>query len=69
MIMSNIVVVPDKGAQCEYIADGISGYMFKDYSVAGIIAQIDTIRAHADLDVLASAARHAIRSFYGLSLR
>lgn len=69
MMMGNIVVVPDKGAQCEYIADGVSGFMFKDYSVAGIVAQIDTIRAHADLDALASAARHAIRGFYGLSLR
>ncbi|OYU15653.1 MAG: hypothetical protein CFE37_04845 [Alphaproteobacteria bacterium PA4] len=67
MMMANIVVVPDKGAQCEYIVDGVSGFMFKDYSVAGIVAQIDAIRAHADLDALALAARQAIRGFYGLA--
>jgi glycosyltransferase involved in cell wall biosynthesis len=68
MMMGNIVVVPDKGAQREYIVDCVSGFMFKDYSVAGIVAQIDIIMEHAELDALAAAARHAIRSFYGLSL-
>lgn len=66
MMTANIVVVPDKGAQLEYITDGISGFMFRNYSVTGVITQIDRIRAHPDLDALTHAARHAIRSFYNL---
>jgi glycosyltransferase involved in cell wall biosynthesis len=67
MMMGNIVVVPDEGAQLEYISDGISGFLFATHSVDGVVRQIERIRAQPDLDHLAAASRAAIRAFYGLA--
>lgn len=64
MMMANIVVVPDAGAQLEYITDGATGFLFTSYSVAGVVAQIERIRAHDDLADLATTARRGIQAFY-----
>lgn len=66
MMMSNIVVVPDKGAQLEYVKDGFSGFLFRTHSVEGVLEQIERILAHADLEVLAEQSRKSIRGFYGI---
>jgi glycosyltransferase involved in cell wall biosynthesis len=66
MMMGNIVIVPDKGAQLEYVEDGVSGFMFREHSVAGVLAQIDRVLAHEDLNALAAQARRSICNFYGL---
>jgi glycosyltransferase involved in cell wall biosynthesis len=66
MMMGNIVIVPDKGAQLEYVEDGMSGFLFREHSVAGVLEQVDRVLVHGDLDNLAAQARRSIRSFYGL---
>ena len=65
MMMGNIVIVPDKGAQLEYVEDGMSGFLFREHSVAGVLVAIQNILDHEDLDRLAIESRHRIRKFYG----
>lgn len=66
MMMSNIVVVPNKGAHLEYIEDGLTGFLFQIYSVAGIVAQIERVLSHNNLEILAQKSRQSIRRFYGV---
>lgn len=64
MMMGNIVIVPDKGAQLEYLEDGVSGFLFREHSVVGVLATIERVLDNGDLDGLASQSRHAIKAFY-----
>lgn len=66
MMMGNIVIVPDKGAQLEYVEDGVSGFLFREHTVAGVLEQIDRVLAQGDLRGQADRARRAIRDFYAL---
>ncbi len=65
MIMGNIVVVPPKGGQLEYVSDGENGFVFKQYSVEGILDTINRILAHENLSAFAIGARRSMRAFYG----
>ncbi len=64
MMMGNIVIVPDKGAQLEYIEDGKSGFFFTAHTKEGVIQQIERVLASGKLDTLAKNSRDSIRAFY-----
>lgn len=64
MALGNIVVVPPVGAQLEYVTDGLGGFVFQDYTLDGILTQINRILEHDDLAKLAAQARTEIRDFY-----
>jgi glycosyltransferase involved in cell wall biosynthesis len=68
MMMGNIIIIPPVGAQLEYVTDGDNGFVFRDYSLAGILEQITRILDHNNLNTLGNRARQSILNFYANQL-
>lgn len=68
MIMGNIIVVPPVGAQLEYVNDSDNGFVFRDYSLAGILEQITRILEHNNLQTMGNQARQSMLNFYATQL-
>ena len=64
MMMGNIVVVPNQGAHLEYVTDGETGFLFQEYSVSGVVKQIDRILLSNDLRTMAYKTQKSIFDFY-----
>lgn len=63
MIAGNIAVVPPLGAQLEYVEDGDNGFLFQEYSLQGILTEIDRICSLPDLLTVRVRARDSIMKF------
>jgi glycosyltransferase involved in cell wall biosynthesis len=68
MMMGNIIIVPPVGAQLEYVNDGDNGFVFRDYSLAGILEQITRILEHKKIHALGNQARQSMLKFYATQL-
>lgn len=65
MIAGNITVVPPVGAQLEYLHDKENGFVFTEYSLQGILAQIELIQSLPDLSVVKEHSRTSMLAFLG----
>lgn len=63
MLAGNITVVPPVGAQLEYVQDGSNGFVFTDYSLDGILHQIERIRQHPAIGELKRISRQSMLDF------
>lgn len=63
MIFANIVVIPPVGAQLEYIKDGLTGFVFDEFSMNGVLTQIERIQNHEDLFQLALETQSSMSKF------
>ena len=64
MLMENIVIAPNVGAQLEYAEDGRNAFLFTEYSIEGIVAQISRIQELKNPNQFAATASQTIFDFY-----
>lgn len=67
MLMGNIVIVPPVGAQLEYVVDGENGLVFQDYSLDGVLAQIERLVKHPNPLEIANNAKTSMLKFFNIS--
>ena len=63
MVAGNITIVPPVGAQLEYLRDGDNGLVFSEYTLRGLLAQVDRIMALPDLNQMKARARSSMLAF------
>lgn len=65
MLAGNITIVPPVGAQLEYLHDEENGFLFSEYSLRGLLSQIERIQALPDLSALKAHSQKSMLAFLG----
>lgn len=64
MMMENIVILPHVGAQLEYVKDGKNAFLFTNYSLDGVLVQIERVLRLENHNDFAMNTRRSVIDFY-----